>query len=138
MAAALRPRRHELGAPASRFVGRAADLAALGRLFDEGRRLVSVWGTAGMGKTRLAQEFALAHVAAHPDETAWICELEDARDLKGFCGAVARAPRARQPRAGDRARRGGARCVGGGGARGALPRHVARTDALAGRGQLRA
>jgi predicted ATPase/Tfp pilus assembly protein PilF len=91
MAAALRRPKHQLAVPASRFIGRGEDLAALARLFDEGRRLVTVWGPAGMGKTRLAQEFALARAEAHPEEAAWLCELEEARDLKAFCGAVARA-----------------------------------------------
>src|ERR1700722_10311179 len=91
MAVAVRRPKHPVAAPASRFIGRAADLAALTRLFGEGRRLVTVWGPAGMGKTRLAQEFALASAEARPDEAAWLCELEEARDLKAFCGVVARA-----------------------------------------------
>jgi predicted ATPase len=91
MTVAARRRKHNLALPASRFIGRAADLATLARLFGEGRRLVTLWGPAGMGKTRLAGEFALAWSDAHPDEHAWFCELEAARDLKAFCGAVARA-----------------------------------------------
>jgi predicted ATPase len=91
MAAQVGPRRHELGVPASRFIGREADLLALDRLFREGRRLVTVWGPAGMGKTRLAVEFALAHARAQPDDELWMCELQEARDLLAVVGKVARA-----------------------------------------------
>src|SRR3954468_11292610 len=93
MAEAVRRRKHDLAAPASRFIGRAADLDAIARLFAEGRRLVTLWGPAGMGKTRLSLQFALAWADAHPDEAVWFCEVEEARDLKAFCGAVARALR---------------------------------------------
>src|SRR5580704_6171500 len=83
--------RQGLAVPASRFIGRAADLAAISRLFAEGARLVTLWGPAGMGKTRLSQEIALAWAGAHPDDAVRFCEVEEARDLKAFCGAVARA-----------------------------------------------
>src|SRR3712207_5342063 len=88
---AARRRKPELALPASRFIGRAADLAARARLFGEGRRLVTVWGPAGMGKTRLALEVARTWADAHPDEVVRFCELDAARDLPAFCGAVARA-----------------------------------------------
>lgn len=94
MTAPARRRTHTLAlalCPASRFIGRAADLSSLAALFDEGRRLVTLWGPAGMGKTRLAGEFARAFSEAHPDEPVVFCELEAARDLKAFCGAVARS-----------------------------------------------
>jgi predicted ATPase/Tfp pilus assembly protein PilF len=83
--------RQSLAAPASRFIGRAADVAAITRLLEQGARLVTLWGPAGMGKTRLSQEIALAWAAAHPDDAVRFCEVEEARDLKAFCGAVARA-----------------------------------------------
>jgi predicted ATPase/Flp pilus assembly protein TadD len=86
------PRRKlSLTLPASRFIGRGADLAELARIFGEGRRLVTIWGTAGMGKTRLARELAVGWALARPDEQVCFCELEAARDLGAFCGAVARA-----------------------------------------------
>ncbi|MFT3765512.1 MAG: tetratricopeptide repeat protein [Minicystis sp.] len=91
MTAAVRRRKHDLAAPASRFIGRADDLAALARLLEEGRRLVTVWGPAGMGKTRISLEVARAWADAHPDEAVRFCELDTARDLRAFCGAVARA-----------------------------------------------
>src|SRR6185295_2354615 len=39
------------------FVGREADLAAIGKAFDAGARLVTVAGFGGMGKTRLALRY---------------------------------------------------------------------------------
>jgi predicted ATPase len=78
-------------APASRFIGRAADLSAIGALFAEGRRLVTLWGPAGMGKTRLAQEITAGLSAASAGEAVRFCEVETARDLSSFCSAVARA-----------------------------------------------
>jgi predicted ATPase/Tfp pilus assembly protein PilF len=81
----------ELVLPASRFVGRADDLAALRRLLAEGRRLVTVWGPGGMGKTRLALELARAFAAAHPGDRVRLCDVQAARDLRAFCAAVARA-----------------------------------------------
>src|SRR4051812_48999727 len=91
----VRRRNQSLLAPASRFIGRGADLAAIDRLFADGRRLVTVWGPAGMGKTRLSLELARTWADAHPDEAVWFCEVEVARDLKAFCGAVSRAIEAR-------------------------------------------
>ena len=91
MTVAPRRCKHNLAGPASRFIGRARDLTALAALFTEGRRLVTVWGPAGMGKTRLAVELSLGWADAHPDEPVLFCELDAARDLKACCGAVARA-----------------------------------------------
>lgn len=73
-------------APASRFIGRREDLGLLAALLDD-ERLVTIWGPAGMGKTRLAQEFA----ASRREGAVIFCEVEAARDLPSFCGAVARA-----------------------------------------------
>ncbi len=91
MSLAARRRKPSLAVPASRFIGRAGDLATLAGLLGESRRLVTVWGPAGMGKTRLAREIALAWADAHPDEAVCFCEVEAARALGAFCGAVARA-----------------------------------------------
>ncbi|XXX74165.1 AAA family ATPase [Sorangium sp. So ce134] len=49
-----RPTQHS----APLFIGRARELDALRRAFEEGARLVSVLGPGGMGKTCLAQQFA--------------------------------------------------------------------------------
>ncbi|WP_437314998.1 ATP-binding protein [Sorangium sp. So ce385] len=91
MADAARPRRRHLAAPASRFLGRERELAAIAELFRRGERLVTVWGPAGMGKTRLALELASRWDEARPAEAVWLCELTACRDLRAVCGAVARA-----------------------------------------------
>ncbi|WP_437722270.1 ATP-binding protein [Sorangium sp. So ce861] len=91
MADAARPRRRHLAVPASRFLGRERELAALAELLRRGERLVTVWGPAGMGKTRLALELASRWDEARPAEAVWLCELTACRDLRAVCGAVARA-----------------------------------------------
>lgn len=89
------PRRSPtLAPPASRFIGRAADLVALAAIFGEGGRLVTLWGPAGMGKTRLSLEVARAWADAHPGDAAWVSELAEARSLEAVCGVVSRAIRA--------------------------------------------
>jgi len=52
------------GAPSS-FVGRAADLAAIAGRFDDGARLVTITGLGGMGRARVAQQYAAAHAASY-------------------------------------------------------------------------
>ncbi|WP_437710650.1 tetratricopeptide repeat protein [Sorangium sp. So ce448] len=91
MADAARPRRRHLALPASRFIGREGELVAIAELFRRGERLVTLWGPAGMGKTRLALELASRWAEAHAGEAVWLCELTACRDLRAVCGAVARA-----------------------------------------------
>lgn len=91
MVEAVRRRRRNLEPPASRFIGRRADLDAIRGLFERGSRLVTLWGPAGMGKTRLALEVAVAWADAHESEGVWLCELASSRDLTAVCGAVSRA-----------------------------------------------
>jgi predicted ATPase/class 3 adenylate cyclase len=62
-----------LPVPAGPFVGRAAELVALGELLrDPARRLVTLLGTGGIGKTRLALEAAAEAQAAFPDGRWWV------------------------------------------------------------------
>ncbi|WP_437809591.1 ATP-binding protein [Sorangium sp. So ce1078] len=91
MADAARPRRRHLALPASRFIGRDGELDAIAELFRRGDRLVTVWGPAGMGKTRLALELASRWADARAGEAVWLCELTACRDLRAVCGTVARA-----------------------------------------------
>ena len=93
---------------ASRFIGREEDLAHAERLVAESP-LVTIAGTGGAGKTRLALELAGRHA------DAWWCELAPVADDADVAGAIAevlgdarpRTARARQLRA--RARRRGRR-----------------------------
>ncbi|WP_437620425.1 ATP-binding protein [Sorangium sp. So ce1151] len=91
MAEAARPRRQRLALPASRFIGREGELAGIAELLRRGDRLVTLWGPAGMGKTRLALELASRWAGAQAGEAVWLCELTACRDLRAVCGAVARA-----------------------------------------------
>ncbi len=74
--------------PATRFFGRDADLARLTRLIDEGRRVLTLLGPAGAGKTRLALE--LARQRSH-EGGVWFCDLTEARGLEGVLVAVGHA-----------------------------------------------
>jgi predicted ATPase/class 3 adenylate cyclase len=73
--------------PVNSFIGRARELeqtaAALGRA-----RVVTLTGTGGVGKTRLALQ-AAAQAARRFADGAWLCELAPIRDTAGVDDAVA-------------------------------------------------
>ena len=75
--------------PLTSFVGREKSLEALGALLDRAR-LITLTGTAGVGKTRLAIEVARRAVAAHPGG-GWMVELAPVRDPELVTAAVAGA-----------------------------------------------
>ncbi|MCA9667431.1 MAG: tetratricopeptide repeat protein, partial [Myxococcales bacterium] len=68
------------------FVGRADEIAALERALGEGRRLLTIWGPAGIGKTRLAQRLLERRAA----DEGWFCDLAAASDASEICAALAR------------------------------------------------
>ncbi len=59
------------------FVGRDADLVAIGRAIDAGARLVTLVGPGGIGKTRLARRWAAANASRF--ESVVFCDLTEAR-----------------------------------------------------------
>jgi predicted ATPase len=65
--------RHNLPAEVSSFVGRAREIAHIKQLLQE-TRLLSLTGTGGAGKTRLALHTALEFVDSYPDGV-WLVEL---------------------------------------------------------------
>jgi predicted ATPase len=69
------------------FVGRHEELRALGRKMASSR-LVSVVGTAGVGKTRLAVRYASLWLERYPGGV-FFCDLSRARDLDGLVMHVA-------------------------------------------------
>ena len=77
--AAPPPARHNLPAPLTSFVGREQELAALAGLAGEAR-LITLTGTGGAGKTRLALEFASSVLGRFRDGV-WLA------DLAGVTGA---------------------------------------------------
>src|SRR3954468_13095153 len=62
---------HNLPTPLTSFVGREAELAAVAALLRE-ERLVTLTGSGGCGKTRLALHAAAEMVDAHPSGTWWV------------------------------------------------------------------
>jgi predicted ATPase len=66
-------------APLTSFVGRARELATLLALSREGARLITLFGTAGVGKTRLALEWARhPEVAERFSGGVILCDLSEA------------------------------------------------------------
>ena len=87
------PRRPALPAPPTDLLGREEDLARVRRLVEDGARLVTLTGTGGVGKTRLA--LAAAHRAAGDGgrfrDGAVLVQLATLDDATGVLPAVARA-----------------------------------------------
>jgi predicted ATPase/class 3 adenylate cyclase len=73
----------------SSFVGRDGDVAEIAKLLRD-RRLVTLTGVGGVGKTRLALQVAAEVLPRFPDG-AWLCELAPVRDPNGVVDAVANA-----------------------------------------------
>jgi predicted ATPase/tetratricopeptide (TPR) repeat protein len=72
------------------FVGREAELVELSAGFDQGARLITLVGAAGVGKTRLVLHYA---ALCHEDWPGgvWFCELASARTREEVAVAVARS-----------------------------------------------
>jgi len=80
-----------IGRAATPFFGRTKELSELLALHVRGEPLVTLVGTSGVGKTRLATEHASKIEHAFADEGgAWFCDLTEARTQDAVCGAVAR------------------------------------------------
>jgi predicted ATPase/DNA-binding SARP family transcriptional activator len=75
--------------PLTSFVGREEFLTALSALLEH-ERLITLIGTGGVGKTRLAIEVARRAVPAHPGGV-WMAELAPVRDPDLVAAAVAGA-----------------------------------------------
>lgn len=79
--------------PADAFIGRADEFERLDDALAEGRRVITVLGPPGTGKTRLATEFARTRMAAWAREGGgtWFCDLSGASGLDGLLTAVGRS-----------------------------------------------
>src|SRR5437764_8739106 len=85
-------RKTNVGRTATTFLGRDALLDALHRHLSSGAPLVTLIGTAGAGKTRLALRWVELHADEYAGEGqggAWFVDLTEADDLEALCGAVA-------------------------------------------------
>jgi predicted ATPase len=71
--------------PTTTFIGRREDLQSIAGWFASGRRLVSIVGAPGMGKTRVAIEYA----AMVSDRATCFCNLADVHDLDGLNAHIA-------------------------------------------------
>ncbi|HEY1177323.1 MAG TPA: AAA family ATPase, partial [Phytomonospora sp.] len=87
--------RGNLAHPITSFVGRETEVAALRELLLD-RRLVTLLGPGGAGKTRLAVETGRATAADRPDGV-WIAELAPLSDPAELPRTVARALGVRDP-----------------------------------------
>ena len=79
---------HTLPAERDAFVGRLDALADLADAYAGGARLVSLVGTGGAGKTRLALRHGWQWLGDHPGGV-WFCDLSAARTLDGIAHSVA-------------------------------------------------
>jgi predicted ATPase/class 3 adenylate cyclase len=77
--ATLSSRPNNLPTQTSEFLGREAELAALGKLLDGGARLVTLTGPGGMGKTRLSLQTAAARMDSFKDGLYFV-DLAPIRD----------------------------------------------------------
>jgi predicted ATPase/DNA-binding SARP family transcriptional activator len=80
------PRRTNLRAAVSSFIGREAELARIGALVA-GNRLITIVGPGGAGKTRLATE-AAAPLAERCRDGVWLVELAPVTDESAIAQAV--------------------------------------------------
>jgi predicted ATPase/DNA-binding CsgD family transcriptional regulator len=86
--------RHNLPVELTSFVSRDAELAELSALIDAAR-LVTLTGSGGCGKTRLALHAAAGRVGAHADGV-WLAELASLRDPAQIAASVADVLQLRQ------------------------------------------
>jgi hypothetical protein len=74
--------------PLTRFVGRADVLQALRQRWECGERLITLAGPPGIGKTRVAVEFAWSIHDLVDD--AWLCDLSSVATTRELVASVAR------------------------------------------------
>ena len=81
-----------LEAPTTRFFGRTSELDELQQLFSGERRLVTLMGPAGVGKTRLALELAWTMTSTPPFAgRVCFCDLSEAMTAQDICASLVHA-----------------------------------------------
>ena len=92
------PPRTNLAQPLTSFIGRTAALAEIGQRFARGVRLVSIVGSPGMGKTRLATRYAELHASEYLDGGGvWFVGLTEALSVADVVAAIAKAAHLAMP-----------------------------------------
>ncbi|MBX2797167.1 MAG: protein kinase [Myxococcales bacterium] len=76
--------------PADAFVGRVAEVEAIQRRLADGDRMLSLVGTGGIGKSRLARRIASLLCGLWPGGVV-VCDLARVRDVDGLLAVVSRA-----------------------------------------------
>lgn len=84
----VREVRNNLAPERDAFIGRSTELRSLARKIESGARLLTLLGTGGTGKTRIACRYAQAWLGEWPGGVAF-CDLSGARSLDGIHFAVA-------------------------------------------------
>ncbi|MBT3219734.1 MAG: hypothetical protein HN348_11630 [Proteobacteria bacterium] len=79
-----------LTTPLDSFIGRKREMEEFARLLQPPTRLVSLVGPGGVGKTRLAMEFAHTQLALFPNGI-WFCPLGEVNSTLRFFRAVSAA-----------------------------------------------
>jgi predicted ATPase/DNA-binding CsgD family transcriptional regulator len=92
-------REHVVPVALSPLIGRADERADVLRLLGE-TRLLTLLGAGGSGKTRLAQEVAVAATPEHPDGALWV-DLAGVRDPSMVTAALATAAGVQERRSQD-------------------------------------
>ena len=83
-------RKTNLPARVDSFIGRADALTELGSRVEKGQHLITILGTGGLGKTRLALRFAAEQLEHFPGGV-WFCDLSEAHSLEAFIQTVGHA-----------------------------------------------
>jgi len=78
-----------LGREENEFFGREAEIASLDKLIQSRRECITVLGPPGTGKTRLVKHWGSAKLRSGVVDSAWFCDLTEARTAAGILHAVA-------------------------------------------------
>jgi predicted ATPase/DNA-binding winged helix-turn-helix (wHTH) protein/Tfp pilus assembly protein PilF len=78
-----------LGREENEFFGREAEIASLDKLIQSRRECITVLGPPGTGKTRLVKHWGAVKLRSGVVDSAWFCDLTEARTAAGILHAVA-------------------------------------------------